>query len=177
MLKPICVKLLLPGVVVLLVACGGAEASPAQEPVVAQEPPVAEAIQPALSNDMPRAEEAMDEEEITAEEPAPAVEVAADRDEVASEEVASTQRMRSAAQETQETASEEIPTTEDKAMMPAGETVTGQGPTEEQSELLAGLKVIGAPPELHNEVWLNSGPLKLADLRGKVVIVEFWTFG
>lgn len=51
------------------------------------------------------------------------------------------------------------------------------GPTETQRQLLANLTVKGAPPELHNEVWLNSEPLKLADLRGKVAIVEFWTFG
>jgi hypothetical protein len=50
-------------------------------------------------------------------------------------------------------------------------------PTEAQRQLLASLTVLGAPPELNNEVWLNSEPLKLADLRGKVVLVEFWTFG
>ncbi|MGD8458246.1 MAG: redoxin domain-containing protein [Anaerolineales bacterium] len=33
-------------------------------------------------------------------------------------------------------------------------------------------------PELNNEVWLNSEvPLKLADLRGQVVLLEMWTFG
>lgn len=37
---------------------------------------------------------------------------------------------------------------------------------------------IGMPaPEINNDTWLNSEPLRLADLRGKVVIVEFWTFG
>lgn len=38
--------------------------------------------------------------------------------------------------------------------------------------------LIGQPaPELTNEVWINSMPLRLADLRGKVVLVEFWTYG
>ena len=59
-----------------------------------------------------------------------------------------------------------------------GEVMTQpQGPTEAQQQLLASLSVKGTPPELNNEVWLNSDPLKLSDLRGKVVIVEFWTFG
>ena len=35
----------------------------------------------------------------------------------------------------------------------------------------------GPAPELTNEVWINSEPLRLADLRGNVVIVEFWTYG
>ena len=32
-------------------------------------------------------------------------------------------------------------------------------------------------PDINNEVWLNSTPQQLKDLRGKVVMVEFWTFG
>ena len=50
-------------------------------------------------------------------------------------------------------------------------------PTQEQLELLASLQAKGFPPELNNEVWLNTNPLKLADLHGKVVIIEFWTYG
>ncbi|MFN8494167.1 MAG: redoxin domain-containing protein [Caldilineaceae bacterium] len=48
--------------------------------------------------------------------------------------------------------------------------------TPEQTQLLASLPSQGAAPELNNQVWLNSKPLKLADLHGKVVMVEFWTF-
>lgn len=37
---------------------------------------------------------------------------------------------------------------------------------------------IGAPaPEFSGQHWMNSEPLRLADLKGKVVLVEFWTFG
>ncbi len=32
-------------------------------------------------------------------------------------------------------------------------------------------------PEISNEVWINSSPLRIADLRGKVVLLEFWTYG
>jgi len=32
-------------------------------------------------------------------------------------------------------------------------------------------------PEITNPTWLNSEPLHLNDLKGKVVMVEFWTFG
>jgi thiol-disulfide isomerase/thioredoxin len=37
---------------------------------------------------------------------------------------------------------------------------------------------VGMPaPEISGQSWLNSGPLALAELKGKVVLVEFWTFG
>jgi thiol-disulfide isomerase/thioredoxin len=32
-------------------------------------------------------------------------------------------------------------------------------------------------PDITNPTWLNSEPVHLADLKGKVVMVEFWTFG
>lgn len=43
---------------------------------------------------------------------------------------------------------------------------------------LASLPDLGPAPELTNDTWLNvDSPLRLADLRGKVVIIEMWTFG
>jgi hypothetical protein len=40
------------------------------------------------------------------------------------------------------------------------------------------LEDYGPAPELTNEVWLNADqPLRLADLRGQVVLLDMWTFG
>lgn len=37
---------------------------------------------------------------------------------------------------------------------------------------------LGPAPDFMNDVWLNTEkPLNLETLRGKVVLVEFWTFG
>lgn len=37
---------------------------------------------------------------------------------------------------------------------------------------------LGPAPELSNAIWLNtSEPLRLAGLRGKVVLIDMWTFG
>ena len=48
----------------------------------------------------------------------------------------------------------------------------------EQPQVNASLPDLGAAPELTNDTWLNvDAPLRLADLRGKVVIIDMWTFG
>jgi thiol-disulfide isomerase/thioredoxin len=40
------------------------------------------------------------------------------------------------------------------------------------------LEDLGPAPELNNQVWLNTDqPLRLEDLRGKVVLLDMWTFG
>lgn len=37
---------------------------------------------------------------------------------------------------------------------------------------------VGTPaPEINGQSWLNSGPMQISGLKGKVVLVEFWTFG
>ncbi len=35
---------------------------------------------------------------------------------------------------------------------------------------------LGPAPDFNNEVWINSSRLRLSDLRGQVVLVNFWTF-
>jgi hypothetical protein len=45
---------------------------------------------------------------------------------------------------------------------------------------LAGAEPVrpGVPaPEIAGSPWINSGPLTMAALRGRVVLVEFWTYG
>jgi thiol-disulfide isomerase/thioredoxin len=42
---------------------------------------------------------------------------------------------------------------------------------------IAGAEVGKAAPEISGQSWLNSKPLALAELKGKVVLLEFWTFG
>lgn len=38
--------------------------------------------------------------------------------------------------------------------------------------------MVGKPAlDIANEVWLNGLPVRMADLKGKVILVEFWTFG
>jgi hypothetical protein len=41
----------------------------------------------------------------------------------------------------------------------------------------ASLKVGEPAPEITGDRWINSEPLSMTKLRGRVVFVEFWTFG
>lgn len=61
---------------------------------------------------------------------------------------------------------------------PAADAQTTEtGPTAAQMQILSSLPNHGPAPELLNDTFLNSDVLTLAELRGKVVIVEFWTYG
>jgi hypothetical protein len=55
----------------------------------------------------------------------------------------------------------------------------GAPQTAEQPEIKkSSLPDLGVAPELTNTVWLNTDQaLRLADLRGKVVLLDMWTFG
>jgi hypothetical protein len=53
-------------------------------------------------------------------------------------------------------------------------------PTQEPAAMpkTALLPDLGPAPELTNDTWLNvDSPLRIADLRGKVVLIDMWTFG
>jgi thiol-disulfide isomerase/thioredoxin len=147
-------KFLTLGLILILSACGGAAVG---QPAPVKEAPVTEA----------KVEE-------------PQIEVAAP--EVKAEESASVEAEPAVMAEVEETEPVEeqpaamVEPVEEETMKQA-ESATKVGPTAAQMQVLAGLDNQGMPPELFNEVWLNSEPLKLADLHGKVVIVEFWTFG
>lgn len=46
------------------------------------------------------------------------------------------------------------------------------------SSTIPELENFGPAPELTNTIWVNTDqPLRLADLRGQVVLLEMWTFG
>ena len=140
------------GLMLLLAACGATGTTTGQNEVVTATSTVSLPDTPTSEPEPPMAEETM-----ATEEPMVTEEATATEEPVIKEPTATTEIM---------------PTEEIMA-----EQVDMPRPTEAQQQLLASLPIIGTPPELNNEVWLNSDPLKLANLQGQVVIVEFWTYG
>jgi len=74
-----------------------------------------------------------------------------------------------------------------QAIEPAPTEPTPPSPIEQHAPIVpptpaekiyADLPDLGAAPELENQVWLNTNQaLRLEDLRGKVVLLDMWTFG
>lgn len=51
-------------------------------------------------------------------------------------------------------------------------------PTPTEEVIAVNLDDLGPAPEIENEIWLNTDqPLPLSSQAGKVVLLEFWTFG
>jgi len=58
-------------------------------------------------------------------------------------------------------------------MLVTGAVLVGRSETDG-----AGALRIGDPaPDITGDRWINSEPLSLETLRGRVVVVEFWTYG
>lgn len=177
------------GLALLLAACGTAGDPPAA-PVEEQGPAAAEISQSEAEKLVPTEEVAPTEEAIVPLEASgietvePAEEMMATEEAVVEEEmiqaeeenmagqVATTEPVEAPREEAKVQAEPPDPTAEPREVAEAPSDLTP-----EQQKLLASLAVKGTPPELFNEVWLNSEPLKLEELKGQVVIVEFWTFG
>jgi len=172
------------GLMLLLAACGATETTTGQSTFITATSTVSPPDTPTPEPEPPTTEEIMATEEPTVteepvvEEPTATMEVMPTEEMAATQEVAATEEVgeptEEATEEVMETATEEMMVEEKEEM---AEQIDMPQPTTAQQQLLDSLAVIGTPPELNNEVWLNSDPLQLADLRGQVVIVEFWTFG
>jgi hypothetical protein len=56
--------------------------------------------------------------------------------------------------------------------------VATDGPVPTSTLAMAPLPVIGPAPGWNNKIWINTeSPQPLEELKGKVVLLEFWTFG
>jgi hypothetical protein len=61
---------------------------------------------------------------------------------------------------------------------PVDTTQPAVTPTSEVVHFRADLPDLGVAPELNNKVWLNTDrPVRLAEARGKVIVLDMWTFG
>lgn len=69
---------------------------------------------------------------------------------------------------------------QDVTVTPAEPATTAKPSSVESrdNDLAVSLPDLGPAPDITNEVWLNTdSPLNLEAVRGRVVLVEFWTFG
>ncbi|HXA97996.1 MAG TPA: hypothetical protein VN323_20710 [Candidatus Dormibacteraeota bacterium] len=65
-----------------------------------------------------------------------------------------------------------------KLVLCAGMLVATVGAAAQPALAAAGPVHVGqAAPEITGGPWINSEPLSLGGLRGRVVLVEFWTYG
>jgi len=61
---------------------------------------------------------------------------------------------------------------------PGGSNTLDQGSNPQEETGSSNYPDLGPAPELVGDIWLNTeSSLRLADLRGKVVLVDMWTFG
>ena len=59
------------------------------------------------------------------------------------------------------------------ATTPPNPTAT---PSATTTPFTSSLPILGKAPDIRNKTWLNSEPMTLSSLKGKVVLVEFWTY-
>ena len=72
------------------------------------------------------------------------------------------------------------PTTEDQTAVPdqLPEVEDAATAVQQAAPTAVPLPVLAPAPDWNNDVWINTdSPLRLADVQGKVVLLEFWTFG
>jgi thiol-disulfide isomerase/thioredoxin len=65
----------------------------------------------------------------------------------------------------------------DRANEPVVSAVGAAKVADSAEELLIPAKNAQPAPEFSKGEWINSAPLNLAEMRGQVVVVDFWTFG
>lgn len=71
-----------------------------------------------------------------------------------------------------------VPGSEDSARYDQADSVKPLDPAQLPKARAVNLEDLGPAAELENKIWLNvERPLRLADLKGKVILLDMWTFG